>query len=168
MQFGNFLQIQFLKLSLSFFLFPFFTSLPTSIYLPLILLSNFRWHFKSFYSFWPMTCLSVAHRHSKPIPTTKHLFCVYQCHFGGKKCPGNRRLAANYYYITLCGSSGGVQPSHLADGTIFAFPAPVTLNREQRLQFDIWLLRMATRVRLSKTCRLDQCSGITFCLLDSL
>lgn len=77
-----FFLIRFLMLT-HFFLF-FFTPLPTSIFLALILLSNFQWHFKSFYSFWPMTCLSDAHRHSNPIRTAKHLFCVYQCHFGGK------------------------------------------------------------------------------------
>lgn len=107
----------------------FFTSLPTSIFLPVILLSNFRWHFKSFYSFWPMTCLSAAHRHSKQIPTAKHLFCVYQCHFG-EKCLGTRRLPANYYYITLCG--GGVQLPHLADGTISTFPPRPSLSTEKQ------------------------------------
>lgn len=122
-----FLLIQFLKLLLFFLLF--FTSLPTSIFLPLILLSNFRWHFKSFYSFWPMTCLRAAHRHSKPIPTAKHLFCVYQCHFG-EKCLGTRRLPANYYYITLCGGSGGAQLPHLADGTISTFPLCPSLSAE--------------------------------------
>lgn len=110
--------------------FFFLTPPPTSIFLPLILLSNFRWHFKSFYSFWPMTCLSAAHRHSKPIPTAKHLFCVYQCDFG-EKCLGTPRLPANYYYITLCGGGGGEQlPPHLADGTISTFPLRPSLSTE--------------------------------------
>lgn len=123
-----FLLIRFLKLTHFFF----FTPPPTSIFLALILLSNFRWHFKSFYSFWPMTCLSAAHRHSKPIPTAKHLFCVYQCHFG-EKCLRTPRLPANYYYITLCGGGGGVQlPPHLADGTISTFPLRPSLSTESK------------------------------------
>lgn len=47
-----------------------------------------------------MTCLSTAHRHKKPIPQAKHLFCVYQCDIG--ECLKACCLCTNYWITQHC------------------------------------------------------------------
>lgn len=120
-----------------------------------------------------MTCLGAAHRHSKPIPTAKHLFCVCQCHFGGKKCLGTRRLPANYYYITLFGGGGGgVQLPHLADGTISTFPLRPSLSAESEARISNEIAEDADERKIvKKPAAPAKDSGLTLptsCLLDWL